>query len=128
MIQTTISQLKEPDQDILHNRICSAMVYQMANELAMSKDEQKLAVAGDLLHNISKEEKSAVLTQGKGLDEATEMVVRLKKSGYFANSPRFWNAPGMLATPKIGDNRGLIHHVTGALMTGKILSPVAVIP
>ena len=122
MVQTTVRQLKEPEQDILHNRICSAMVYQMANELAMSKAEQKLAVAGDLLHNIGKEENAVVLTQAQILDDANTMVMRLKQAGYFGNSPRFWSHASVLNAPKIGDNRALIHHITGALMAGKMLT------
>jgi hypothetical protein len=46
MISTTVTQLKAPAGDILHNRVCSALAYEMAKTL--SKDERKLAVATDI--------------------------------------------------------------------------------
>ncbi len=122
MVQMTNRQLKDPDQDILHNRVCAALVYHMAVEQGLSKEDQQLAVAGDLLHNISKEEKVAVLTKPESLAEASQMVARLKSAGYLANSPRFWNDVAIYGNPKIGDNRALIHHITGAQMTGKLMS------
>jgi len=60
MISTTVKQLKGPEADILHNRVCSALAYEMAKKL--SKAERKLAVVTDIFHNISKEDKAAVLT------------------------------------------------------------------
>lgn len=121
MVQTTARQLKEPEQDILHNRICAALVYHMAVAQGLSKDDQNLAVAGDLLHNISKEEKAAVLTAAESLAQASQMVMRLKAAGYLANSPHFWSDATVFANPKIGDNRALIHHITGAQMAGKMM-------
>jgi hypothetical protein len=121
MIQTTLRQTKGPEQDILHNRVCSAIAYWMAKEEKLDKEAQRLVVAGDLLHNISKEEKEAVLTNPDLMNQANLMVKKLKGSGYFKNSPKFWTDEAVLKNPKIGNNRGLIHHITGAIQTGQIL-------
>jgi len=51
MIGTTVAQLKDPEADILHNRVCSALAYEMSKKLPES--ERRLAVATDILHNIS---------------------------------------------------------------------------
>jgi hypothetical protein len=118
MIDTTVKQLKDPEADILHNRVCSALACEMAKKL--SKAEQKLAVATDLLHNISKEDKAAVLTNPEMLAKATGMVSKLKKAGYFKNSPGFWGDEAVLKNPKVGGNLALIHHITGALTAGEI--------
>jgi len=118
MIRTTVAQLKDPESDILHNRVCSALAYEMAKKL--SKAERKLAVVTDLLHNISKEDKGAVLTNPEVLAKATGMVSKLKKAGYFKNSPAFWGDEAVLKNPKVGGNLGLIHHITGALTSGEI--------
>jgi hypothetical protein len=118
MIDTTVKQLKDPEADILHNRVCSALACEMAKKL--SKAERKLAVATDLLHNISKEDKAAVLTNPEMLAKATGMVSKLKKAGYFKNSPGFWGDEAVLKNPKVGGNLGLIHHITGALTAGEI--------
>ena len=118
MIRTTVAQLKAPEADILHNRVCSALAYEMAKPL--SKPERKLAIATDILHNISKEDKAAVLTNPEVLAKATGMVSKLKKAGYFKNSPAFWGDEAVLKNPKVGGNLGLIHHITGALTSGEI--------
>ena len=118
MIGTTVAQLKDPEADILHNRVCSALAYEMAKML--SKAERKLAVVTDILHNISKEDKAAVLTNPEMLAKATGMVSKLKKAGYFQNSPGFWGDEAVLKNPKVGGNLGLIHHITGALTAGEI--------
>ena len=118
MIATAVQQLKDPDADILHNRVCSALASEMAKPL--SNHEQKLAVATDLLHNISKEDKGAVLTNPEVLAKATAMVSKLKKAGYFKNSPGFWGDEAVLKNPKVGGNLALIHHITGALTAGEI--------
>lgn len=125
MVNTTAAQLKTPEQDILHNRVCAALVYHMTEDQGFSADDQKLAVAGDLLHNISKEEKTAVLTQPENLADARQMVARLKAAGFLKNSPRFWNDETAFTNPKIGNNKGLIHHITGAVMAGKLMSQAA---
>jgi len=118
MIRTTVAQLKAPEADILHNRVCSALAYEMAKKL--SKAERKLAVVTDIFHNISKEDKAAVLTNPEVLAKATAMVSKLKKAGYFKNSPGFWGDEAVLKNPKVGGNLGLIHHITGALTAGEI--------
>lgn len=118
MISTTVKQLKDPEADILHNRVCSALAYEMAKPL--SNHERKLAVATDILHNISKEDKAAVLTNPEMLAKATAMVTKLKKAGYFKNSPGFWGDEAVLKNPKVGGNLALIHHITGALTAGEI--------
>ena len=118
MIATTVQQLKDPEADILHNRVCSALAYEMAKKL--SKAERKLAVVTDIFHNISKEDKAAVLTNPEVLAKATAMVSKLKKAGYFKNSPGFWGDEAVLKNPKVGGNLALIHHITGALTAGEI--------
>ncbi|MRR37940.1 hypothetical protein EG829_25490 [bacterium] len=118
MIGTTVKQLKDPEADILHNRVCSALAYEMAKKL--TKAERKLAVVTDIFHNISKEDKVAVLTNPEMLVKATAMVSKLKKAGYFKNSPGFWGDEAVLKNPKVGGNLALIHHITGALTAGEI--------
>jgi hypothetical protein len=118
MINTTLAQLKDPEADILHNRVCSALAYEMAKKLP--KGERMLAVVTDILHNISKEDKAAVLTNPDMLAKATGMVSKLKKAGYFKNSPGFWGDEAVLNNSKVGGNLGLIHHITGALTASEI--------
>ncbi len=124
MVKITAAQLKEPEQDILHNRVCSALVYKMALDLRLPPDTQKLALIADLLHNIHKEEKAAVLTGAEVTKQAGEMISRLRAAGYFKASPRFWSDESVLKNPKIGANRALIHHVTGALEAGRIMREI----
>lgn len=121
MIMKTAEQVKKPDQDILHNRVCSAIAFRMAKEENLPENMQKLSVATDLLHNISKAEKKLVLTDPVVLGQCSEMVQNLKKQGYFKASPRFWSDEKVLQNPNIGGKRGLIHHITGALMAGQIM-------
>ncbi len=122
MVKTTAGQLEEPEADILHNRVCSALAYRMAKQLP--KDVQKLAVATDLLHNISKEDKSAILTKPEIFLKSAQMVADLKKVGYFRGSDKFWSDEAILKNPKVGANRALIHHITGAVKAGEILGYV----
>jgi len=119
MIGETVKQLAAPEADILHNRVCAALACDMAKPL--TKEERKVAVAADLLHNISKEDKAAVLTNPEMFGRANEMVLRLKKAGYFKTSPRFWSDDAILKNPKIGGNLALIHHITGAVTAGDII-------
>jgi hypothetical protein len=118
MISTTVVQLTAPEADILHNRVCSALAYEMAKKL--SKKERMIAVAADIIHNISKEDKGAVLTNPEVFSKASDMVSRLKKAGYFKSSPGFWSDDALLKNPKVGGNLGLIHHISGALTAGDI--------
>jgi len=118
MITTAAAQLQNPSEDILHNRVCSAFAYERSKELPPEK--KRLAIATDILHNIAKEEKTAVLTDPQVFKQATELVTELKKAGYFRSSPEFWGDPQVLLNTKVGGNRALIHHITGALMAGQI--------
>ena len=117
MISTTVDQLKNPGEDILHNRVCSALAYEMSQNL--SPQERKLAVATDLFHNIAKEEEGAVLTEPGVFQLTAGMVNMLKEAGYFKGSPRFWTDEAILKNPKVGGNRALIHHITGAFKGGQ---------
>ena len=87
MITTTAAQLQNPSEDILHNRVCSAFAYERSKELPPEK--KRLAIATDILHNIAKEEKTAVLIDPQVFKQATELVTELKKAGYFRSSPEF---------------------------------------
>lgn len=118
MIATAVQQLKDPTSDILHNRVCSALAYEMAKPL--SKPERKLAIGADILHNISKEDKAALLTNPEVYGKATEMVSKLKKAGYFKPSPGFWGDEALLKNPKVGGNLALVHHITGAMTAADI--------
>jgi hypothetical protein len=122
MITTTATQIQNPAEDILHNRVCSALAYEMSKELPPEK--RKLAIVTDILHNIAKEEKSTVLTDLQVFKQATEMVGELKKAGYFRASPDFWGDAQILQNTKVGGNRALIHHITGALKAGQIAKQI----
>ena len=122
MVKITAEQLTEPEFDILHNRVCSALAYRMAKQLP--RDARKLAVATDLLHNISKEEKKVILTNPEIFQQSAQMVAGLRKAGYFKGSDKFWSDEAVLKNPRIGPNRALIHHITGALKAGEILGYV----
>lgn len=124
MIETTVRQIKDPEQDILHNRITSALAYKMAVDIKLSKSDQKLAVVTDILHNIDKEEKGAVLTDPKVFAEVAAMVGRLKNAGHFKASPEFWSDEAVLKNPKVGGNRALIHHLTGAATAGTMMKAI----
>ena len=126
MISETVKQLAAPEADILHNRVCAALACDMAKPL--TKEERKVAVAADLLHNISKEDKAAVLTNPEVFGRANEMVLKLKKAGYFKTSPRFWSDDTILKNPKIGGNLALIHHITGAVTAGDIIGKAGGFP
>jgi hypothetical protein len=126
MITTTATQLQNPSEDILHNRVCSALAYEMSKELPPEK--KRLAIATDLLHNIAKEEKSAVLTDPKVFKQASEMVTELKKAGYFRSSPEFWGDPQVLLNMKVGGNRALVHHITGALTAEPMAKRIGKVP
>jgi hypothetical protein len=118
MIIATVEQLKKPGEDILHNRVCSALAYEMAKTL--SPKERRLAIAADILHNIAKEEAAAVLTDPGVFNYTSGMITAVKEAGHFKASPRFWSDEAVLKNPKIGGNRALIHHITGALKAAQI--------
>ena len=121
MVVSSVRQMQDPTQDILHNRVCAALAYRMAVDLKLKRVEQKFAVLTDLLHNISKEERPLVLTDSNVLGQASQLVSRLRRAGHLRKSPEFWTDEKIFGTPLIGANRALIHHITGALMAGEIL-------
>jgi hypothetical protein len=121
MIRVTSSQLPDPAQDILHNRVCAALAYRMAVDQGSPARTQKLAAASDLLHNIAKEDKGSVLSDPKVYQAIDLMTLRLKASGKLIGSPDFFREREVLLNPKISDNSGLIHHLTSAFMASEIL-------
>jgi hypothetical protein len=124
MVGTTARQLKDPAQDILHNRVCSALAYRMATDMKLPRNDRRLITAGDLLHNIAKEDRVQVLTDVELLQEASEMVARLRAANRLAGSPGFWTDPGIFARTGVGANLSLVHHITGAIAVGEILGSV----
>lgn len=122
MVETSTRQLKDPSQDILHNRVCSALAQKMAADMKLPPAGRKLAIATDLLHNISKEERPLVLTDAKVLKQASEMVARLRKAGHLRQSPGFWSEEALFGKPSIGANLALIHHITGAVTAADMLN------
>jgi hypothetical protein len=121
MITTYKGQLPDASQDILHVRVCSALAYRMANVLKLSREERMLAVATDLMHDIAKQDKKAVLTDATVYAQSAGMAAALRQAGYFKESPRFWTDEQLLKSRAVGGNLALIHHITGALEAGRIL-------
>lgn len=121
MIVETEKQLPKPQNDILHNRVCTALVYEMAKEEGMKPDDVFIAVAGDIMHNITKADKTAVLTDKEKLAKADAMVKKLKDKGFFKDSPKFWTDTSIYANPKLGNSQDHTHHITGAVVTGELL-------
>ncbi len=122
MIVETKKQYAKPENDILHNRVCTALVYQMAKDgKQLTNEETRLAIAGDLLHNIAKGDKTRVLTDKNHLEKVDAVVKNLRANGYLKDSPKFWTDTTIYANPKLGNNLGHIHHLTGAVMAGEIL-------
>jgi hypothetical protein len=124
MVGTTARQLDDPAQDILHNRVCAALAYRMASDMDLPGNDRRLVAAGDLLHNIAKEDRTQVLTDAHLMQEASEMVQRLRGAERLAASPTFWTDPGAFARAAIGNNLSLVHHITGAVAAGGILASV----
>ena len=124
MVKITAAQLNEPEPDILHNRVTSALVYKMALDLKLPEHTQRLALVADLLHNIDKEEKAAVLTDAELMKQCDHMIAGLRAAGYLNRSPRFWTDLEVLRTPKVGANRALIHHITSGLAARRIMNDV----
>lgn len=121
MIRVTSSQLQDPVQDILHNRVCAALAYRMAADQQSPARTQKLVAAADLLHNIAKEDKDSVLSNPKVYQAVAALTSRLKTSGKLIGSPEFFRQREVLLNPKVSDNSGLIHHLTSAAMASEIL-------
>ena len=122
MVETSARQLKDPSQDILHNRVCTALAHRMAADMKLRPEDRKLAIATDLLHNISKEERPLVLTDAKVLKQASDLVAQLRQAGQLRRSPGFWSDESIFGNPLIGANLALIHHITGAITAGEIMN------
>ncbi len=121
MIATSARQLKDPAQDILHNRVCAALAYHMARSDGAPRAARRLGVVADLLHNIAKEEKGAVLSNASWYEPLAPMAARLRAAGYLQGADRFLSDVAVLRTPKVADNMALVHHLTGAVMAGRML-------
>jgi hypothetical protein len=121
MAAITAAQLADPAQDILHNRLCAALVWKMGRDAGLDERRLRLALIADLLHNIHKEEPAAVLTVADVHARSGAMVERLRAAGHFRSSPVFWSRPSLFDNPKIGANRALVHHVTGALEAERLM-------
>lgn len=128
MVETSTRQLKDPSQDILHNRVCSALAYRMATDMKLRPADRKLAIITDLLHNISKEERPLVLTDASVLKQASGMVKQVRQAGHLAKSPVFWTDEAIFANKAVGANLSLIHHVTGAMTAGDMLNKMGGFP
>jgi hypothetical protein len=124
MVETTARQLQDPRQDILHNRVCAAIAHRMALDMGLAGGDRRLITAGELLHNISKEDRSQVLTDAGLLQRASEMVARLRSAERLAGSPWFWTEPGIFRSATLGANLALVHHITGAIAAADILRAV----
>lgn len=122
MVETSARQLKNPSQDILHNRVCAALAHKMAADMKLRAANRKLAIVTDLLHNISKEERPLVLTDAGILKQASDLVAQLRQAGQLRGSPGFWSDDAVFGNPLIGANLALIHHITGAITAGEILN------
>lgn len=121
MVTAIAGQMKSPAQDILHIRVCSALAYKMALDLKLSREERMLSVVTDLLHDISKQDKKALLTAPALFAQSAEMTAALRKAGFLKGSDRFWTDEKILRSPAVGGNLALIHHITGALQAGQIM-------
>jgi hypothetical protein len=124
MVETSTRQLKDPSQDILHNRVCSALAQRMATDMKLRAADRKLVIATDLLHNISKEERPMVLTDAKILKQASDLVARLRREKQLTGSPAFWSDAAIFSNKAVGANLSLIHHITGAITAGEILGSI----
>jgi hypothetical protein len=121
MVRMTGQQLEDPIQDILHNRVCAALAYTMAIKRGSAARTSKLVAAADLLHNIGKEQKGAVLSDANLYQQISQLVSALKAVGKFSQSPEFFRDERVLLNPKVAGNQALIHHLTGALAAGGVL-------
>lgn len=121
MIETEEKVNKKPTNNILHNRICTTLVYEMAKTDKLNKKDTRLAIAGDLLHNICKADKVNVMTKPEMVTAVGDVVKDLRKHGLLKGSPEFWTNTELYKNPKIGNNLGLMHHLSGAYVAGKFL-------
>ena len=63
-----------------------------------------------------------MLADPKVLQQASGMVARLRREKLLTGSAAFWSDPAVFGNPAIGANLSLIHHITGAITAGEILS------
>ena len=124
MIANSKAMLKDPEQDILHNRVCAALAYQMALARKSPASVRKLGPATDLLHNITKDNKKAVLSDPVVFGRVEALVASLKKAGKFRDSKDFFTGRAVLTNKKIAGNLALIHHLTGAVWADDALNEV----
>jgi hypothetical protein len=108
MIRITLGQLKDAEQDILHNRLCAALAYRIAVERQSPPAIQKLAVAADVVHNIAKEDKNAILSNPALFADLTETKARTRgvrrRSGCMTKNPKalgFFSATGCVIRPEL---------------------------
>ncbi|MDR0827736.1 MAG: hypothetical protein LBN33_07665 [Desulfovibrio sp.] len=121
MIANSKAMLKDPAQDVLHNRVCAALAYQMALDRKGATELRKLGPATDLLHNITKDNKKAVLSDPAVLQRVSDLVAGLKKAGKFGKSKGFFSDKAILVNKGIVDNLALVHHLTGAVWAADAL-------
>ncbi|MDR1162500.1 MAG: hypothetical protein LBM17_01495 [Candidatus Accumulibacter sp.] len=124
MVANSKEILKNPDQDILHNRVCAALAYQMALARKSPAATRKLGPATDLLHNITKDNKKAVLSDPVVLKRVGDLVASLKKAGKFGDSKGFFVDTAILTNKKVADDLSLVHHLTGAVWADDALKEI----
>ncbi|MCF0253490.1 MAG: hypothetical protein HUK26_04060, partial [Duodenibacillus sp.] len=93
-------------------------------EAKMNKRDLRLAITGDLLHNIAKEDKNQVLTNTYLVARTDKAVKSLQGAGYLKGSPAFWTDTSIFKNPKLGNNRGHVHHLTGTVVAGQIAKSI----
>lgn len=121
MVKNSETRLKDPAQDILHNRVCAALAYTMAVDAKTPERVRMLAPATDLLHNISKDDKEFLLNDPAKLKLVSDAVAKLKRAGKFKKSSKFYSDPSAQSLKNVGANLALIHHLTGAVEAARIL-------
>jgi hypothetical protein len=124
MVANSKAMLKNPDQDILHNRVCAALAYQMALARKSPAVIRKLGPATDLLHNITKDNKKAVLSDPVVFKRVGDLVASLKKAGKFGQSNGFFDDSAILTNKKVADDLSLVHHLTGAVWAEDALNEI----
>lgn len=122
MTANSKEMLSKPDQDILHNRVCAAIAYKMAIDRKSSEELRKLGPVTDILHNITKDNKKLVLSDADVFKRVSDLVADLKQAGKFKKSPEFFTDLEILKSKSVANNLALIHHLTGAVVAGDMLS------
>lgn len=122
MTANSKAMLTDPDQDILHNRVCAAIAYKMAIDRKSSAELRKLGPVTDIFHNITKDNKKLALNDPEVFKRIADLVADLKQAGKFKQSPEFFSDPEILKLKPIATNPALVHHLTGALVAGEMLT------